>query len=117
MATEDSDGRSEAERLDNLEHRADTTDSKLDQILSLLTGGGKPEEGEQPGGRPGSVEEQVRAELERAKAEEAEAKAKADGDAAKDAERETLAQRLAKLEEAPPKQPQPRRQRVMWGPR
>jgi hypothetical protein len=29
----------------------------------------------------------------------------------------TLAQRLAKLEEQPPVQPQPRRQRAMWGKR
>jgi transposase len=68
-------------------------------------------------GRPSSVEDQVRAELDR---KDREAKAAAEKEAEKEAEkseRQTMREMLAKLTEAPPVQPQPRRQRAMWGPR
>lgn len=64
--------------------------------------------------RPSSVEEQVRAELARAKAEQEQAAA-ADADKA---ERETTAQRLAKLEERPPEPPVKRATKMLgWGSR
>ena len=106
-------------RIDALSAKVDAHDSKLDQILSMLTGG-KPATHQQAEAdterrldRPSTVAEQVRAELERAEGEKA-AAAKADGEKS---ERETLAERMAKLEEKRPEPPQARRERVMWGPR
>jgi hypothetical protein len=92
--------------------RMDRLEEKLDQLLSGLHGKAEKRE-EAHLDRPTTVEEQVRAELKRAEEE----RAAADAAAAKEAETETIAQRLAKLEERPPVQPQPRRQRIMWGPR
>lgn len=116
---------SETERIqsiDSLAERQSRTESKLDEILGMLTGGARPRGQSQrreadgddsEAGRPGSVAEQVRAELARARAQE-----KADADAAaKQTETETLKQRLAKLEEKAPEPPQPFRQRLMWGSR
>lgn len=105
--------------IDSLAERVDKHESKLDQILSMLSGGGRPASGKPaddsltPAGRPPSIAEQVRAELARAKEED---KRQADAEASK-TEAEQLRERLAKLEETKPDPPQPRRQRVMWGSR
>jgi hypothetical protein len=90
--------------------RLDRLEAKLDQLLSSTHAKAEDHTGKRLD-RPSTIEEQVRAELERA---EQERSAKAAADAAA-AEQETLAQRLARLEEKPPEQPAPRRTRVMWG--
>jgi hypothetical protein len=103
----------------DLEGRVEHVETALERIMGrldeLVTGGHRAAEKHEGDklDRPTEVQEQVRAELERAKAEES-AKAKAEGEKA---EKQTMAQRLAKLEERPPVQPQPRRQRAMWGKR
>jgi flagellar motility protein MotE (MotC chaperone) len=61
--------------------------------------------------RPSTVEEQVRAELAKAKADQE----RAEQQQAETAERETVAQRLARLEEVKPEPPERRSTRVMWG--
>ena len=102
------------QRVERLEHGQQAQDSKLDQILAMLSGTKQPpvthetaeRQTEERLDRPSSVAEMVRAELARAKAETDEK-----------SERETIGQRLAKLEEKQPEPPQPRRQRVMWGDR
>lgn len=109
---ETDDALSNAELTD----RIDTMQSKIDQILNIVTlGGGKQDTGKPhtQAERTASVQEQVRAELERKAREEQDA---ADKESAK-AERQSTADRLSKLEEKPPVAPQPRRQRVMWGKR
>ena len=63
--------------------------------------------------RPSEVQEMVRMELERA---EAEKRRQADAESEK-SERQTIREQLAKLTEGKPVQPQPRRQRIMWGKR
>jgi len=96
--------------LDSLAQRQGRIEDKLDELLGHLKPGSK--QPEDTGGAPPSVEEQVQAELARAKAEEAKAK---DDEAAK-AERETTATRLAKLEEHPPKPPVRRSTKLLgWG--
>ena len=115
----------EADRIqdiDQLAGRVDSLTGKVDQILEVLGKftGGSPvsreaaqSQTEDRLDRPSSVAEQVRAEL--AKAETARA---ADQAAADDkSEREQMKADLAKLKETRPEPPQPRRQRVMWGPR
>ena len=103
----------------DLEGRVEHLETGMGKILGkldeLLTGGRKKAEDHEADklDRPTAVEEQVRAELARAEQEKA-AKAKAEGEKT---EKQTMAQRLAKLEEQPPVQPQPRRQRAMWGKR
>lgn len=99
------------QRVDRLESGQQSLSDKLDEILSRLTGGGPAvshdqaqQQTEDRLDRPSSVAEQVRAELARA--------AKEQNDVA---ERETIAQRLARLEETKPEPPQPRREKVMWG--
>jgi hypothetical protein len=103
----------EAERiqsLDSMAERQDRIEAKLDQ---LLAGGHKQAEAreEQHLDRPSTVQEQVRAELARA---DAERKAQADAEAEK-SEQQSMREQLAKLTEAKPVQPQPRRQRWVWG--
>jgi hypothetical protein len=94
------------------ETRMDRLERKLDQ---LLAGGQAKAQAHQAEhlDRPTEVQEQVRMELERAEQEKSD-KAARDGEKA---ERETMAQRLARLEEQAPLPPQPRRQRIMWGAR
>ena len=96
----------------DLSDRMDRLERKLDELLDA---GQAKAAGHQETrlDRPSTVEEQVRAELER---RDKEAAAKADSEA-QASERQTVAERLAKLEEKAPAQPQPRRQRVMWGER
>ena len=94
------------------EDRLDRLEEKLDQLLSVSHGQAE-QTTEQRLNRPSTIQEQVRAELARA---EAERQASADADADK-SERESIREQLAKLQETPPAQPQPRRQRIMWGPR
>jgi hypothetical protein len=99
------------DRVERLETGQSSIIAKLDQ---LLTGPAKPKDDELDAsinGRPGTVAEQVQAELKR-RDDEAAAKATADADKA---ERQTLRERLAKLAEAPPVRPVPRRERLMWG--
>lgn len=102
------------ERVDRLEDGQNRIVSKLDQLLGIRSGksGSMDDDGaERPGGRPASIEEQVRAELQRADDE----RAKQAGAEAEKSEREQIKEQLAKLTEVKPAQPQPRRQRLMWG--
>lgn len=105
------------ERVDRLETGQQTLSEKIDQILGIVSrkpsGQVTPPGERDPAGRPASVEEQVQAELARA---ERERQAKADADAEK-SDREQIREQLAKLQEAPPVQPQRRSERAMWGPR
>lgn len=111
----------ESERIqsiDSLAEKVEQHDGKLDQILGVLdrlTGGSATRpvtheraqaDEERHLDRSTSVAEQVRAELARAQAETTEKQ-----------EKESVAERLARLEEKAPLPPQPRRQRVMWGKR
>ena len=100
----------DTETIDSIATRQDRIESKLDQLLAA---GSKPApgEGSTPEGRPATVEEQVRAELQRAEDERTAAATQA----AKEEEHQTMAQRLAKLEEAPPVQPIRRATKAMWG--
>jgi hypothetical protein len=101
-------------RVDRLETGQSQIVARLDQLIggksSSAAGDDDPE---LPDGRPADVAEQVRAELARAEHERAEQQAKSD----REAEHETMKQRLAKLTEVTPAPPQPRRQRAMWGKR
>jgi len=117
MATETDppEGADHEDRIERLETGQGKILSKLDEILGS---GGKihaaaEEHEETKLGRPSSIEDQVRAELARADTEKAKAKAAEDDKS----ERQTIREQLAKLTEARPEQPQPRRQRVMWGKR
>jgi hypothetical protein len=113
----------EQEQIDRLEQRQERTEGKLDELIGLVKGvlpwqprqaqAQPSQQDDQPAGRPPTVEEQVRAELARGKAE-ADAAAQADTDKS---EAETLRERVAKLEEKQPAPPQPRRERLMWGPK
>ena len=103
------------QRVERLETGQQSIIEKLDQLI-----GGKPVTHQQAEkdmdthlGRPASLQEQVRAELQRAEQE----KAAADAAAEKENKVETLAQRVAALTEVRPDPPQPRRQVVMWGKR
>jgi hypothetical protein len=102
----------EAQHMDQtaLGTRMTRLEEKLDQ---LLAGGHKKAEAreEQHLDRPSTVEEQVRAELQRAEQERAAAATAAD----EKTERETIKAQLAALAETPPAQPTPRRTRLMWG--
>ena len=101
------------DRVTSLETGQSRILSRLDELLAGSLHKKAEEHEESKLGRPSSIQEQVAAELKRAEEEKA-AQAAKDGEKA---ERLTLAQRLAKLEEQPPVQPQPRRQRAMWGKR
>jgi len=100
------------DRVESLETGQSKILARLDELLTGAHRRAEQHEAEHLD-RPTTVQEQVRMELER---KEQEARAKADREA-EASQRETLAQRLARLEETPPVQPQPRRQRVMWGKR
>jgi hypothetical protein len=97
------------------ETRLDRLERKLDELLAGRTPAHAKAEAheEQHLDRPSTIEEQVRAELARAEQE----KAKADADEQAKSEQQTIREQLAKLTESKPVAPQPRRQRVMWGPR
>lgn len=112
MAQDDDTGGGLEDRVERLETSQGTILGKLDELLGRAHGAAE-DHTERRLGRPSSVEDQVRAELERADKARSEA---ADKAAAKK-NHETLAERLARLEEKPPEAPQPRRQRMMWGPR
>jgi hypothetical protein len=90
--------------------RLDRLEEKLDALLKV--GHGKAEAREERHlDRPSTVEEQVRAELQRAEQERAAAAAK-EGE---QSEREQIKAQLAALAETPPAQPVARRTRFMWG--
>jgi hypothetical protein len=93
-----------------LETRIDGMDAKLDQLLAA--GHAKAEDHvEQRLDRPATVEEQVRAELARAREQDAtERQAEQEK-----SEFQEMKDRLAKLGEVRPAAPQPKRERVMWG--
>jgi hypothetical protein len=97
------------------ETRLDRLERKLDELLAGRTPAHAAAEQheEKHLDRPSTIEEQVRAELKRAEQE----KAKADADEQAKSEQQTIREQLAKLTESKPVAPQPRRQRVMWGPR
>ena len=98
--------------LDDIAERQSRLEAKLDQLL-----GGVHEKAEKHTekrlDRPTEIQEMVRMELER---KDREAKEAADKDSEK-SERQTIREQLAKLTEAKPVAPQPRRQRIMWGKR
>ena len=107
------------QRVERLEAGQENTNSRLDEVLALLrkVTGGAPatheaaeQQTEQHLDRPSSVAEQVRAELARKEAQDAEA-------AEKKSVRDELAELRSKMTEKQPEPPQPRRQKVMWGPR
>ena len=99
------------DRVERLETGQNQIIGKLDQLIG--TGHQRAEQHEETRlGRPTSIAEQVTAELERKERESKDA-------AEKEGTKTTLAsvkETLAKLTEVKPVQPQPRRQRVMWGP-
>lgn len=104
--------------LDEMGRRLDAQESKLDTLIesvSKLVPGSHAEAQQRTEDRldrPSTVEEQVQAELARAR----EAQARADADQAAATERETMAQRLAKLEEKPPAEPARRATQLLgWG--
>ena len=105
------------ERVGRLEAGQQTLTQKLDELIGMVSrkppGQSAPDETHGPAGRPASVEEQVQAELARAKREADEAAAAE----AEKSDREQIKEAVAKLQEAPPQQPQRRSTRVMWGPR
>lgn len=115
--TDDTNTGSVEERVDRLEAGQQTMTEKLDQILGVLSKrpvrSASEDEQHGPAGRPASVEEQVRAELQRAEQE----RAAADAAEAEKSDRETIKEQLAKLKEAAPVAPQRRSERVMWGAR
>jgi hypothetical protein len=117
MATDsDSTGSGIEDRVEQLETGQGRLMAKLDEILGIVGTGSKAHAAAQAReerhlSRPTTVEEQVRAELDR-KEQAAADKTRADDDKT---ERQTMRETLAKLTEAKPVQPQPRRQRVMWG--
>jgi hypothetical protein len=104
---DDMDAASQETRLDRLER-------KLDDLLAVRHVTAEHDEATRLG-RPTTVEEQVRAELQRAD-DERKAQAAADADAAdRQSVKEELAAVKAKLAEAPPSEPVARRTRAMWG--
>ena len=114
----DTDTGSVEERVDRLEAGQQTLTEKIDQLIGMVSrkppGQSAPDTGGHgPAGRPASVEEQVQAELARAKREADEAAAAE----AEKSDREQIKEAVAKLQEAPPQQPQRRSERVMWGAR
>ena len=103
------------DRVESLETGQGKILSKLDELLGTGSKAHAEAEAheERHLDRPSTIEEQVRQELAKADAE----RKAADKEAAKDAEHETLKEKVARLVEQKPAAPQPRRQRVMWGPR
>ncbi len=100
------------DRVDRLEDGQSKILAKLDELIGGAHGKAS-EHTEDKLGRPSAIEDQVRAELERRDREAADKAAAA----ADKSEREAIKEAVAKLTEAPPRQPQPRRQRLMWGAR
>jgi hypothetical protein len=100
------------DRVESLETGQSKILGKLDELIGGAHAKAEAHE-ERRLDRPSTVEEQVRAELER---KDREAKTAAEKDAEK-SERQSMQEALAKLTEVKPMQPQPRRQRIMWGQR
>lgn len=98
--------------LAGVEDHLNKVDAKLDQLLDRIHGKAADHQ-ETKLDRPSSVQEQVQAELARAEREAAASKAAEE----EKSEREQIREQLAKLSEAPPAPPEPRRQRLMWGKR
>jgi hypothetical protein len=112
----ETDGFAEAEesRIHGLDELAGRLD-RIEQIVRRLVPGSREDSRERVErrlDRPSTVEDQVRAELARAQREQAQA----DAAQADQTERETIAQRVAKLEEKPPEPPVRRATRALgWG--
>jgi hypothetical protein len=98
------------ERVERLESGQESVLGKLDELLARGHATAGQHEADRLD-RPSAIEEQVRAELDRA---ERERQAAADADAEK-TERATIREQIARLAERPPAAPVPRRQRVIWG--
>lgn len=93
-----------AARMGKIEERQDDQGGKLDRILGILSGDGKPAEGkeepEQKGGSPGGIAHEIRAQLEERDRKDAASKAEAERDG-------TLADLKAKVAELAEKPPGP----------
>jgi hypothetical protein len=98
------------------EERVDRIERKLDELLSAGHATAEQHE-EDKLGRPTDVQEMVRRELEAKEAAAADKAAKDADQTDRKTMREQVAEMRAKMAERPPVQPQPRRQRVMWGKR
>ena len=101
-----------ADRVERLESGQSSIIRKLDELI----GGAHAKAADHTEtrlSRPSSIEDQVRAELDR---KDREARDTAEKEGTK-TDLQAMREQLAKLTEAKPVQPQPRRQRVMWGPR
>lgn len=111
MADENADesyAAGEESRITSIQELAD----KVDWLISKLGGGGGGKPAEDPKDNAASVQDMVRAELDRKEKERAAAEAR---DKEK-AEHEDLKATVAKLAEKPPAQPVPRRQKFLgWG--
>jgi len=97
-------------RIDQLEARIEGQESKLDQILGMLSGGSKPDApaGEAP---PADIASEIREQLAKRDREEAAKRAEAE----RDGTLASLQAKVAELSEQPPA-PMPRRvERIMWG--
>jgi peptidoglycan hydrolase CwlO-like protein len=97
--------------LAGVEDHLKKVDARLDELLASLHSRTEKHQ-ESKLDRPSSVQEQVQAELARAEREGAASRAAEE----QKTERQQIREQLAKLSETPPAQPQPRRQRIMWGP-
>lgn len=105
---------SDQEGLEDRVERLEGSTGRIERMLEQLTSSSGPAHAkEEHLDRPSTIEEMVRAELA---AKDAAAKAEADK-ASEKSEREQIKEQLAKLTEQAPAQPQPRRQRIMWGAR
>jgi hypothetical protein len=105
------------DRVESLETGQSRISAKIDEILGLVSGKAAKvhkaaeQHEETKLGRPSTIAEQVRAEL----AEAEQDKAAKDAAQQQQTEQQQIREQIAKLTEAKPVQPQPRRQRVMWG--
>jgi hypothetical protein len=107
-------GDGEAGRIHSIEALSERVDRLADAVARIVPGSRAEAQDrvEARLDRPSSVQEQVRAELERAEQE----RQRQAADEADKAERQTLRERLAKLEETPPRQPVRRATRLLgWG--
>ena len=105
----------ETERIQSLDDIAERQ-SRLEAMLEQLMGrthDAAEKHTEKRLDRPTEIQEMVRMELER---KDRESRAAAEAESEK-SERQTIKEQLARLTEAKPVAPQPRRQRVMWGKR
>lgn len=109
---QDSGGDGEASRITSIESLASRVDRLTSLVERILPGGDRKDPAAAGQPEPESVEEKVRAELAKAEA----ARRKSERDKADKAEKESVAARLAKLEEKPPAERVRRSTRLLgWG--